>query len=50
MEHESKLKLPKIEAGSGHTIFEYVPNDSGDNVGFIALFGRRSRYRTLFPN
>ena len=27
--HESKLDLPVIAAESGHTIFEFVPNDSG---------------------
>uniref|UniRef100_F6PHB9 AAA+ ATPase domain-containing protein n=1 Tax=Ciona intestinalis TaxID=7719 RepID=F6PHB9_CIOIN len=29
MEHESKLDLPSIESGSGHTIFEFVPDANG---------------------
>ncbi|XP_078482966.1 dynein axonemal heavy chain 8 [Ciona intestinalis] len=29
IEHESKLDLPSIESGSGHTIFEFVPGANG---------------------
>jgi len=29
VKHESKLDLPEIDEGSGHTIFEFVPNDTG---------------------
>ena len=37
VDHESKLDLPKIEKGSGHTIFEFVPNDSGNCIFPVTL-------------
>ena len=33
--HESRLDLPRIEEGSGHTIFEFVPNDAGTNRNIL---------------
>uniref|UniRef100_H2YUI8 AAA+ ATPase domain-containing protein n=1 Tax=Ciona savignyi TaxID=51511 RepID=H2YUI8_CIOSA len=30
IDHESNLDLPKIDAGSGHTIFEFVPDANGE--------------------
>lgn len=35
--HETVLDLPHCEEGSGHTIFEFVPDDNGMDVSLYVL-------------
>ena len=36
--HPSQLDLPRIGVDSGHTIFEFVPNDAGNLSLLIYLY------------